>query len=103
MIFQDVVRFDPEHPGAHTNLANLYVAEGEYEQAIPHYLEVLRLTGNKNFSVQVNLGNCYAKLGKYQQALEHYAMAQQLDPTNEKLIRNLRLAQQKMKSMHPGR
>jgi tetratricopeptide (TPR) repeat protein len=52
--YKKVLDLVSKHPGAHNNLANIYVAEGKNEEAIEHYKEALKFMPN-NFNVVYHL------------------------------------------------
>ena len=59
----------PEKPEYFTQLGNLYYDNGEYEKAVAHYLESLKLSP-EDPHVETDLATCYHYLGRHEEALE---------------------------------
>ena len=58
-------------------MGNLHYAQGNFAQAMEHYLKSVRLYEELGSKIEItyplaNLGNAYFALGNYEKALEHY-------------------------------
>lgn len=75
--FQVAAELDPEiAPVALTNLANLHISRGEFQQALAVLRQVLRLGGAPlSGDVYHTLGHCYNALGQPAKAIESYLQA----------------------------
>lgn len=71
--------------------ANLLYSEGQYEQAIQGYEEILS-TGVESGALYFNLGNAYYKFGELPQAVLNYERALLLKPQDSDIKYNLELA-----------
>lgn len=65
--------------------------EGRYNESTELYLEVID-RGYESSELYYNLGNAYFKLNKMPEAILYYEKADKLDPGNEDIEFNLRLA-----------
>lgn len=70
--FRKAIKLDPQHWGAHRNLADLYVRYGDYQRAAPLY-EAVAANGSLEENAQVNRALVLWKTGKAAQARELYA------------------------------
>lgn len=68
---------------------------GQFEQASNIYIELLD-SGYKNSIIYYNLGNSYYRLNKIPQAILNYERAKLLDPLNDDIEFNLKLANLKI-------
>ena len=59
----------PENPEYFTQLGNLYYDNEEYEKAVAHYLESLKLRP-EDPHVETDLATCYHYLDRHEEALE---------------------------------
>lgn len=66
----------------------------DYEKAIELYSSALS-GGMTAASLEFNLGNAYFKSGQYAKAILHYERAQRLNPSDEDIAFNLRMASSK--------
>jgi len=73
--------------------ANQHYTDGEYEQAIERYLQIL---SNRLESAEVyyNLGNAYYKTGQFTKSIINYERARLLAPNDEDIRFNLEIANQ---------
>ena len=74
------------------DMANTAYADGNYEQAIELYTEILE-NGQTSAALHYNLGNAHYKLNHIAPSIYHYEKALQLDPTDEDIRNNLGFAQ----------
>jgi len=82
------LRYEPEAPDLHTELADLLARRGELERAAEHYVRALEV-GEGGAALENNLASVLARLGRWDEALEHYRAALRLDPGNERVRLNL--------------
>lgn len=61
-------------------------------ELLSHYLEI----DPENVEVFTDVATCYAKMGQYEAAMMGYQGALQLDPTNEKIIKNIQIMKRLM-------
>ena len=71
--------------------ANEAYAEGNYEEAIAGYEEILE-NGETSTALHYNLGNSYYKLNRVAPSIYHYEKALQLDPGDKDVKNNLSFA-----------
>jgi uncharacterized membrane protein len=90
-LFEEALRLNPEHAGAHFNLGVLLAARRPRE-AIAHYREAARLEPN-NLQAHNNLANALARQGLFEEAIEHYQKALHIAPEDGTTQRNLEYAQ----------
>ncbi len=81
-----------QSPAVHFEAANGFYKEGAYEEAAKRYDTILKL-GYESAEVYYNLGNCYFKSNQLGLAILNYKRAEQLDPFDDEIRRNLSLAQ----------
>jgi tetratricopeptide (TPR) repeat protein len=74
--------------------ANSAYSEGRYQQAIKMYEQIL-LEGKTSAALYFNLGNAYFKSNNIGLAILNYERAKMLDPDDEDILENLKLANQK--------
>ena len=83
--------------GSHYNLGNAFYRKGMYEDAIAQYEKSLENAENESQRVSAlyNMGNAYFQQGNSKKAVDFYKKALKLDPDNDKILHNLRIAQKK--------
>lgn len=83
--------------GSHYNLGNAFYRKEMYEDAIAQYEKSLENAKNENQRVSAlyNMGNAYFQQGNSKKAVDSYKKALKLDPNNDKILHNLRIAQKK--------
>ena len=83
--------------GSHYNLGNAFYRKGMYEDAIAQYEKSLENAENESQRVSAlyNMGNAYFQQGNSKKAVDFYKKALKLDPENDKILHNLRIAQKK--------
>jgi tetratricopeptide (TPR) repeat protein len=72
----------------HTNLGNALVSRGEFDHAIGHYTQALRIRPD-SAEVHNNLGVAFNRQGKVDKALEYYVAALRLNPAYVEAYNNL--------------
>ena len=83
--------------GSHYNLGNAFYRKEMYEDAIAQYEKSLEYAENESQRVLAlyNMGNAYFQQGNSKKAVDFYKKALKLDPNNDKILHNLRIAQKK--------
>ena len=83
--------------GSHYNLGNAFYRKEMYEDAIAQYEKSLENAENESQRVSAlyNMGNAYFQQGNSKKAVDSYKKALKLDPDNDKILHNLRIAQKK--------
>jgi tetratricopeptide (TPR) repeat protein len=95
-VFKRVLKEDPKHAMAYTNMAYSHRKLGQYDQAISLYEKALKLEPNLAEAHEY-MGEALLALGKVDEAKQHLAILEQLDP---KLAEELRaeIARQRPRS-----
>lgn len=85
--------------GSRYNLGNAFYRKEMYEDAIAQYEKSLENAENESQRVSAlyNMGNAYFQQGNSKKAVDSYKKALKLDPDNDKILHNLRIAQKKEK------
>lgn len=74
--YQKALEINPKFSEACTNLANAYLAQGRYDEAIPFYERALSdMLYKTPFIAENNLGWCYYKKGDVQRGVDHIRSA----------------------------
>jgi tetratricopeptide (TPR) repeat protein len=73
------------------NKANLFYQKGEYDKAIELYHQILS-KGYSAKEVLFNIANSYYRLNQFHYAILYYERAHRLDPSDEDINFNLRMA-----------
>jgi tetratricopeptide (TPR) repeat protein len=84
--FKNVVKLNPEHAMAFTNMAYSYRKLGKFKRAIKLYQKALAIDPNLAEAHEY-MGGALVELGKVDQAKQHLAILEKLDP---KLAQSLR-------------
>ena len=69
----------PDYAGAHNNLGNILANRGDFENAVWHYQEVLRINP-EDVDAHNNLANVLAAQGKLDEAVRLYTEAIRINP-----------------------
>ncbi len=75
----ELVAIVPDNPTLQILLGNMYVFEGNDQQAADHYRRAIQI--NDSAGAHVNLGNLHFLQNDYAAAITEYARAEKLDPT----------------------
>jgi Tfp pilus assembly protein PilF len=86
--FQSVLEINPHDEIAHSNLANIAFAAGNYELARHHYTEVLR-ANKQNAEVHRLYAECCFHTALWDEAREHYSAALKAKPDDADLHTSL--------------
>ena len=87
-LWSDVISKSPWNPRAHVNLGFYLNEEGNYDEAIRHFSEALRIKPDFAWAHN-NLGVALRRQGKTDDAITHYAKAVKIRPTYAKAHNNL--------------
>ncbi len=74
-----LAELDPSIDITIPSIAQLYYDSGDYEKAIPEYIEVIKENPD-TLEEYIPLGFCYYQLGKYEEAAEQYEKLLEQDP-----------------------
>ena len=86
------VNLSAQSPDELMKNANKFYQEGQFEQAVQIYQKILG-QGFESGAIYYNLGNAYFKSGKLGYAIYCYEKGLKLEPNDEDLSYNLRIAQ----------
>lgn len=89
------VGYTMAEPQADIQKANKAYQEGFYENAISLYEKVIH-QGYTSSELYYNLGNAYFKTDQMPSAILYYERARKLDPNNEDILYNLKIANSKI-------
>lgn len=77
--FEEAIRLDPNHAGAHDNLGCVYQRQGKLDQAICEHREALRIAPDFALAYH-NLGVAYKAQGRLKEAIECFKTFLELAP-----------------------
>ncbi|MDD5427641.1 MAG: tetratricopeptide repeat protein [Candidatus Omnitrophica bacterium] len=82
--YEKVVKMQPGNGNAHFDLANAYLSEKRYEDALAHYEKAghIGLAASRMGSYYFNIAVCYAGLGKMDDAVRSLEKCLKIDPGN---------------------
>ncbi len=87
-LWADCVKKSPKKDRPRDFLGAAFLNQGEYQEAINHYNEALRI--NPNFAeAHNNLGNVFLKQVKYQEAIKQYNEVLRINPNIAEVRYNL--------------
>ena len=89
--FQKVTELAPENPMGYGDVGSVYLREGKWNEAIPHYQKALSISPDS--PTYSNLGTAYFWLKRYDESVAMYQKATEMTPNNEELFGNLGDAQ----------
>ncbi len=72
---------------------NAFYTTGDYQQAVSNYEQILS-SGQESAKLYFNLGNAYYKTGNINKAILNFERAKRLDPNNENIDFNIKMANQ---------
>jgi tetratricopeptide (TPR) repeat protein len=78
-------------PDHYMKAGNKYYHDGQYEAAIQSYQKILS-QGYESGALYFNIGNSYFKIGKIGYAIFNYEKGLKLEPNDDDLVYNLRIA-----------
>ena len=80
--YEQLLRFEPRHPGAHYQLGKLLLEEGRLEEALDH-LVASALADPANGAVRFQLARAYRRLGRSEEARREAALFRKLKAESE--------------------
>jgi Flp pilus assembly protein TadD len=98
MVYQNGLKYVPESENIKDNLANALFSLGQFERAIPLYMEILQHNPTY-WRSQYNLGYAYYKTGRYVEAEQAFQRAIQLDSQDPDQFIYLALTQMSQKKL----
>jgi tetratricopeptide (TPR) repeat protein len=87
-LFQHALAVTHDNYIAHNNLAAVLEDRGDYDDAISHLQEAIRIKPYDAPAI-FNLGLAFYSTGRYDDAIEHYQQALRLDPNNPDIYCNI--------------
>lgn len=99
--FREVLRYNPVHPTAKNGLADIYLKQNRYLEAIPLFKEVFEATQDARSAN--SLGIAYSELGYKDDAIKAFSDAYRLDPhpfTARNLAETYENAGQRSEGLH---
>jgi Tfp pilus assembly protein PilF len=90
LMYQQVLKKDPHHPGAWSQLGAVFFDDGRYRRAIQRFKKGLKYKPD-HFVLNNNIAGAYYKLGDKKRARRHWEKCLEVDPGNESVLRQLRL------------
>lgn len=85
--------YNPESWAAQNNLGGLFLRQRKPDEAIPHFIEALRLSpdpmGPDGYLIQRNLAFALVSEGRLDEAVEHYRRALTIDPKSVEALNAL--------------
>ena len=87
-LYNQVLKIDPNHTGAHNNLGDIFKDLGENQKAIGCFEKAIAI--NSNYAhAHYNLGNTFKDLGELEKSKECYEKVISIDPNNSEALNNL--------------
>ena len=77
--YEEAIAANPDNTRYHTNLGNLYLALGRFDDALDAHAQALRLAPDLG-QTHLNMGAVYYRMGRFADALEHYRQATVVRP-----------------------
>lgn len=84
-------------PETHHNLGLIYAGRGDFQNAIHHYEQALRIRPD-SIMVHNDLGVALYSIGEIERALSHVSEALRMDPGNPRVRQNLLIIQDRMRN-----
>lgn len=82
------LKYAPYSLKARNNLANVYIAQRRFNEAVELYKEAIKIDPNYE-DAYVNLGNAYGVMERYDEAIDMYRKAIEIKPDDEKAWYNM--------------
>ncbi len=90
LLYTQVVKKDPHHPGAWSQLGTIDFDAGNYRQAILKFKKGLKYKP-AHFVLNNNIAGAYYKAGNTKRARKHWEKCLEVDPDNQSVLRQLEL------------
>jgi Flp pilus assembly protein TadD len=88
--YRQVLREDPHHPGAYSQLGAIAFDQGDYSAAISYFRKGLNYQPD-HFVLNNNIAGAYYRKGEWKKARHHWQRCLEIQPGNENVERQLRL------------
>jgi Tfp pilus assembly protein PilF/4-amino-4-deoxy-L-arabinose transferase-like glycosyltransferase len=93
LMYSQVLKSDPHHPGAWSQMGTMRFDEGNYREAIRLFKKGLSYKPD-HFVLNNNIAGAYYKRGDTKRARRHWEKCLEIDPDNESVRRQLNLLDQ---------
>jgi tetratricopeptide (TPR) repeat protein len=90
LMYSQVLKKDPHHAGAWSQMGAIYYDQGNYGQAIQKFKKGLNYKPD-HFVLNNNVAGAYFKQGNTKRARWHWEKCLEVDPANESVLRQLRM------------
>jgi tetratricopeptide (TPR) repeat protein len=90
LMYSQVLKKDPQHAGAWSQLGAIYFDQGNYGQAIQKFKNGLKYKPD-HFVLNNNIAGAYYRQGDEKRAREHWEKCLEIDPGNESVLRQLKM------------
>jgi tetratricopeptide (TPR) repeat protein len=90
LLYTQVIKKDPHHPGAWSQMGAIDFEAGNYPQAILKFKKGLKYKPG-HFVLNNNIAGAYFKAGDNKRARRHWQRCLEADPGNESVLRQLEL------------
>jgi Flp pilus assembly protein TadD len=90
LMYSRVLRSDPHHAGAWSQVGAIYFDQGDYRRAIQKFRQGLRYKPD-HFVLNNNIAGAYFRSGDKKQARRHWEKCLEIDPGNEAVLRQLKM------------
>jgi Flp pilus assembly protein TadD len=87
-LFEHTLQVTENNVVMHDNLGSVFVEQGRFAEAIPHFTKALLIRPN-DVKAHINLAVSLVNLGDLQKAIEHYRKALELEPDHAGAHNNL--------------
>jgi Flp pilus assembly protein TadD/4-amino-4-deoxy-L-arabinose transferase-like glycosyltransferase len=93
LMYLQVLKKDPHHAGAWSQLGSIQFDQGNYRRAIQTFKKGLEYKPD-HFVLNNNIAGAYYKVGDTKRARRHWGKCLETDPDNESVLKQLRLLDQ---------
>ena len=93
LLYTQVVKKDPHHPGAWSQLGAIDFDAGNYRQAILKFKKGLKYKP-AHFVLNNNIAGAYYKAGDIKRARKHWEKCLEVDPDNQSVLRQLEMIEE---------
>ncbi len=90
LMYSRVLKGDPHHPGAWSQVGAIYFDEGDYRRAIMRFKKGLKYKPD-HFVLNNNIAGAYYRSGDKKRARKHWEKCLAVDPGNEAVLRQLKM------------
>jgi tetratricopeptide (TPR) repeat protein len=90
LLYRQILKKDPHHAGARSQLGAIYFDRGDYRAAISCFKKGLEYKPD-HFVLNNNIAGAYYKIGDEKRARRHWEKCLEIDPGNEAVVRQLKM------------